>query len=255
MIFKGHFDPLLAPLDFQKLIIFTKSGEQIEVRKEYFYKDDKVLRIIDHRNGIISEYEYSGNDTIIKFYLFEDSIEERTFNSIKKLTYSNDKKVKEVLINIEDEKEVKIYSGEFDYSGDYLSFERYIYDSGEEYRIKHEWNKARTNYNVTHLDEPDKVKYTLNKNGCLTECLYFKYESSVKKTLYEYKDDKLFKLIEYPHLEYKKTFLGKIKIKGEAQFMNETESYYFENGLLEKEVIKDFETKEVVSILYYDYEL
>lgn len=256
MIFKGHFSPLLAPLDFNKLTIFTKSEEQKDIRKEYFYKDKKVSKIIDYRNGIISEYEHSNNDYVIKFYLFEDSVNERKFDSIKKITYSNNKKIKEVLINIENEKEVKIYTGEFEYLGDHLTFERYTYDDDDDevYRIKHEWNKTRTINNIIHLDEPDKVKYTLNKNGYIIECLYFKYEDSVKKTLYEYKDDRLFKLIQYPHLEYKKTLLGKIKITGKFQFMDETESYYFENGLLEKEVVKDFETKEIVNILYYEYE-
>ena len=100
----------------------------------------------------------------------------------------------------------------------------------------------------------NKVKYTFNKNGFLTECLYFKYEGSLKKTLYEYKDQRLFKLIEFPHLEYKKTILGKIKIVGEAQFMDETEYYYCENGLLEKEIIKDYETKELQNTIHYEYE-
>ncbi|WP_299887146.1 hypothetical protein [uncultured Lacinutrix sp.] len=254
MIFKGHFDPLLAPLDFNKLTIFTKSDEQKDIRKEYFYKDNKVSKIIDYRNSIISEYEHSDDNFVVKFYLFEDTIDKREFDSIKKFTYSNSKKTREVLINIENEKEIKIYTGEFEYLGDDLSFERYTYNDGEEYRIKHEWNKAKSINNIIHLDEPDKVKYTLNENGYLIESLHFKYEGSVKKTIYEYKDNKLFKLIEYPHLEYKKTLLGKIKITGEAQFMDETESYYFENGLLKEEVVKDFETKEIVNVLYYYYE-
>jgi len=250
MIFKGHFDPLKAPLDFNKLTIYTKS----EKRKEYYYKDHKVSKIVDHINGIISEYEHSNDDYIVRFYLFKDSINETEFNSIKKFSYANGKKIREVLINIENEKEVKVYTGEFEYLGDDLSFQKYTYDDDEEYRIKHEWNKTRTINNITHLDEPDRVKYTLNEKGLLIECLHFKYEGSVKKTLYEYENDKLFKLIEYPHLEYKKTLLGKIKITGEAQFMDETESYYYENGLLEKEVIKDFETKEIVNVIYYEYE-
>ncbi len=254
MIFKGHFAPLKAPLDFNKLTIFTKSEKQKDIRKEYFYKDHKVSKIIDYRNGIISEYEHSNNNYVVKFYLFENSINETEFDSIKEFTYANGKKIREVLINIENEKEVKIYTGEFEYSEDELSFQKYTYDDGEEYRIKHEWNKTKTINNITHLDEPDRVKYTLNDKGQLIECLHFKYEGSVKKTLYEYNNDKLFKLIEYPHLEYKKTLLGKIKITGEAQFMDETESYYYENGLLEKEVVKDFETKEIVNIIYYEYE-
>lgn len=254
MIFKGHFDPLKAPLDFNKLTIFTKSEKQKDIRKEYFYKDYKVSKIIDYRNGIISEYEHSDDNFVVKFYLFEDTINEAEFDSIKKFTYSNEKKIREVLINIENEKEVKIYTGEFEYLGDDLSFERYTYDDEEAYRIKHEWNKTKSVNLITHLDEPDKVKYTFNKNGFLTECLYFKYEGSVKKTLYEYKDQRLFKLIEFPHLEYKKTILGKIKIVGEAQFMDETEYYYCENGLLEKEIIKDYETKELQNTIHYEYE-
>jgi len=250
MIFKGHFNPLKAPLDFKKLTIYTKS----EKRKEYFYKDHKVSKIIDYINGIISEYDHSDNDYVVKFYLFEDSVNEAEFNSIKKFTNINGKKIKEILINIENEKEVKVYTGEFEYMGQDLSFERYIYEDGEEYRIKHEWNKTKSINNITHLDEPDRVKYTLNENGQLIEYLHFKYEGSVKKTLYEYENDKLFKLIEYPHLEYKKTILGKIKITGKAQFMDETENYYYENGLLEKEVVKDFETKEIVNVIYYRYE-
>lgn len=254
MIFKGHFDPLLAPFDFNKLTIYTKSDEQKDIRKEYFYKDQKVSKIIDYRNGIISEYEYFNDDFVVKFYLFEDSIDEREFDSIKKFTYSNNKKTREVLINIENEQEVKIYTGEFEYLGNDLSLERYKYDDGVEYNIKHEWNKTRSINNITHLDEPDKVKYTFDKNGFLIECLYFKYEGSVKKTLYEYKGNRLFKLTEFPHLEYKKSLLGKVQIIEEAQFMDETESYYYENGLLEKEIIKDYETKEVVSTIYYTYE-
>ncbi|WP_420551285.1 hypothetical protein [Tenacibaculum aiptasiae] len=254
MIFKGHFDPLQAPLDFKKLTIFTKSNKQNDIRKEYFYKDHKVSKIIDYRNGIISEYEYSDSNFIVKFYLFEDSINDKEFDSIKKFTYSNDKKIREVLINIEKEKEVKIYTGDFEYLGNDLSFERYTYNDGEVYRIKHEWNKTKSVNKITHLDEPDKVKYTFNKNGFLDECLYFKYEDSVKKTLYEYDDDRLFKLIEFPHLEYKKSLIGKIKIVEQAQFMDETEYYYYDNGLLEKEIIKDYETKEIQNIIYYEYE-
>lgn len=86
------------------------------------------------------------------------------------------------------------------------------------------------------------------------ECLQFKYEGTVKKTEYEYKNDKLFKLVEFPHLEYKKTLLGKIKIVGEAQFMNQTEYHYTQNGLLEKEVVKDYETKDIVNTIFYKYE-
>lgn len=254
MIFKGHFDTLTAPLDFKKLTIFTKSSTQKDIRKEYFYKDHKVSKIIDYRNGIISEYEYSDNNDVVKFYLFEDSINDTKFDSVKEFTYSNDKRIREVLLNIENEKEVKVYTGDFEYLGDDLSFERYTYDDGEVYRIKHEWNKTKSVNNITHLDEPDKVKYTFNKNGFLDECLYFKYDNSVKKTLYEYKNDRLFKLIEFPHLEYKKSLIGKIQIVGQAQFMDETEYYYYDNGLLEKEIIKDYETKEVQNIIYYEYE-
>lgn len=254
MIFKGHFDTLKAPLDFKKLTIFTKSSLQKDIRKEYFYKDHKVSKIIDYRNGIISEYEYSDNNDVVKFYLFEDSINDTKFDSVKEFTYSNDKRIREVLLNIENEKEVKVYTGDFEYLGDDLSFERYTYDDGEVYRIKHEWNKTKSVNNITHLDEPDKVKYTFNKNGFLDECLYFKYDNSVKKTLYEYKNDRLFKLIEFPHLEYKKSLIGKIQIVGQAQFMDETEYYYYDNGLLEKEIIKDYETKEVQDIIYYEYE-
>jgi hypothetical protein len=254
MIFKGHFDTLKAPLDFKKLTIFTKSSTQKDIRKEYFYKDHKVSKIIDYRNGIISEYEYSDNNDVVKFYLFEDSINDTKFDSVKEFTYSNDKRIREVLLNIENEKEVKVYTGDFEYLGDDLSFERYTYDDGEVYRIKHEWNKTKSVNYITHLDEPDKVKYTFNKNGFLDECLYFKYDNSVKKTLYEYKNDRLFKLIEFPHLEYKKSLIGKIQIVGQAQFMDETEYYYYDNGLLEKEIIKDYETKEVQNIIYYEYE-
>ncbi|MEM0576115.1 hypothetical protein [Flavobacterium polysaccharolyticum] len=255
MIFKGHFAKLLAPLDFHKLTIYSKSDEEKEIRKEYFYKDYKVHKIIDYRNGIISEYEYIDiNNFNVKFFLFENSPSEKRFDSIKEFIYFENKKIREVLINIENKKEVKIYTGEFEYSNDDLSFERYIYENGDEYRIKHEWNKTKSVNKITHLDEPDKVKYTFDMNGYLIETLYFKYEGSVKKTLYEYKDNKLFKLIEFPHLEYKKTLLGKIKIITEAQFVDETESYYFENGLLEKEIIKDYETKEIVRTVYYEYE-
>ena len=254
MIFKGHFDPIKAPFDFNKLTIFTKSEKQKELRKEYFYKDHKVSKIIDYRNSIISEYEYLDDNFVVKFYLFEDSIDKTQFDSIKKFTYSKDKKIRETLINIENEKEVKIYTGDFEYLENDLSFEQYTYNDGEKYRIKHEWNKSKSVNNITHLDEPDKIIYTFNNNGFLTECLHFKYEGSVKKTLYEYKGDRLFKLIEFPHLEYKKSLLGKIQILGEAQFMDETESYYFENGLLEKEIIKDYETKEIMNVIYYNYE-
>lgn len=254
MIFKGHFDPLVAPLDYKKLTIFNKSGDEKFIRKEYFYKNHKVDKILDYRNGIISEYEHENDNFTVKFYQFRDSVNEREFNSIKEFTYSDGKRVKEVLINIENDKEVKIYTGEFEYSGDDLSYERYTYDDGEIYRIKHEWNKDRTVNNVTHLDEPDKVKYTLNKDGYLVECLHFKYKGSVAKTLYEYKNDKLFKLTEFPHLEYKKSLLGKIQLTSKPQFMDETESYYYENGLLEKEVVKDYDTKEIVDIIYYEFE-
>ncbi len=138
--------------------------------------------------------------------------------------------------------------------GDDLLSERYIYENGEAYGVKHEWIKTRSVNKITHLNEPDKVKYTFDKNGYLIETLHFKYEGYVKMTNYEYLDNKLFKIIEFPHLEYKKALLGKIKITGGVQFMDETESYYFENGLLEKEVVKDYETKEIIRIIYYEYE-
>ena len=244
MKFKGHFAPLTPPLDFNKLIIYSKSEGKKHIQKEYFYNDGKVLKIIDHNNGIISNYNYLEDDSYeVKFYLFQDSLEDKEFNSIKQFTLRNGQQVKEVLINIEDNEEVKIYIGEFEYDGDDLLFEKYTYANGDVYRIKHEWSKDRLKKDIIHLDESNKVKYTLDKKGFVKECLFFKYEGSVKKTLYEYIDNKLFKLIEFPHLKYKKTL-----------FMNETEHYYFENGLLEKEVVKDYETKEVVTITYYDYE-
>lgn len=256
MIFKGHFNPLKAPLDFNKLTIFENNNGERFVCKEYIYNQGKVLKITDHVNGIISEYNHlNDNEYIIKFYLFEDSISDKVFDSIKEITSVDGKEIKETLIDIAESKEVKIYTTELEYSNDYLMFERTIYHSdGEEFRIKHEWNDKKTINNIIHLDEPDKVKYSFNKNRFLTECLYFKYEGSVKKTIYEYKNDKLFKLVQFPHLEYKKTILGKIKIIDEAQFMNETEYYYYDNGLLEKEIIKDYETKEIQNIIYYEYE-
>lgn len=255
MIFKGHFDSLKAPLDFNKLTIFENNNGERFVCKEYIYKQGKVLKITDHVNRIISEYDHiNDNEYIIKFYLFEDSISHKVFDSIKQITCSNGKEIKETLINIRENKEIKIYTTESEYSGDYLLFERIVYHSdGEEFRIKHEWNDKKTLNYITHLDEPDKVRYSFNKNRFLTECLYFKYEGSVKKTIYEYKNDKLFKLVQFPHLEYKKTILGKIKIVDEAQFMNETYYYYYDNGLLEKEIIKDYETKEIQNTIYYEY--
>ncbi|MAX71908.1 MAG: hypothetical protein CMC76_12560 [Flavobacteriaceae bacterium] len=256
MIFKGHFSTLSQPLDFNKLTIFTKSDGEKFIRKEYIYEKGKVLKITDHINGIISEYEHLDDTEFkVRFYLFEDSISDRVYDSIKEITCSDGKEIKETLINIRDNKEVLVYTTESEYSGDYLIFERTVYHSdGEEFRIKHEWNDKKTINNIIHIDEPDKVKYTFNKNGFLIECLYFKYEGSVKKTTYEYKNDRLFKLVQFPHLEYKKTLFGKIKLIDEAQFMDETEYYYFDNGLLEKEVIKDYETKEIQKTIYYQYE-
>lgn len=253
MIFKGHFNLLLPPLHFNKLTISSEDKKQI--KKEYFYKEDKVVKIIDYINDIYSEYDYvdDGNYSV-KFYLFEESVNDKKIDSIKKFTLNENKIIKEDLIIIRDNEEANIYKGEFNYSGDDLSFETFNYEDGEVYRIKHNWNKTKTINKIEHLDEPTKVEYTFDDNKFLLECLQFEYEGSVKKTLYEYKNDKLFKLIEFPHLEYKKTILGKIKIIEEAQFMNETEYCYYDNGLLQKEIIRDHETKEIVDIVHYDYE-
>lgn len=251
MIFKGHFNPVLSPLYFNKLTISLEN----RIKKEYFYKENKVVKIIDYFNNIYSEYEYLNNDNYsVKFYLFDESVNDKKIDSIKKFTLNENKIIREDLIAIENNKEVNIYKGEFNYSGDYLSFERFNYKDGEVYRIEHKWNEKKTINRIEHLDEPTKVEYTFDDNKFLIECLQFKHKGSVKKTLYEYKSDKLFKLIEFPDLEYKRTIFGKIKIIEEAQFMNETEYCYYENGLLQKEIIRDYETKQIVDIIHYDYE-
>ncbi len=86
MIFKGHFNFLLAPLDFRKLTIYTKSDEEKYIRKEYFYKDHKVSKIIDHINGIVSEYEYFDNNKFtVRFYRFENSPSEKKMIQLKNL--------------------------------------------------------------------------------------------------------------------------------------------------------------------------
>lgn len=254
MKLKGHFDPLVAPLNFQKLTIFTGLNNEKEIRKEYFYENKKVRKIIDYVNWIVSEYDYSNDMLKVKFYRFEDLVDNKKIHSFKEFAYSSGKKIREVLVEVNEGDEELVYTGNFEYLGDDLSFEHFIYEDGEQYRIKHEWNKKRSINSIIHLDEPDYGRYFFDKNGYLIEGLSFKYEGCVERTLYEYKGGQLFKMVEYPHLEYKKTLLGKIKIIGKAQFMNETESYYYDSGLLKKEVIKDFETKEVVNTLYYEYE-
>jgi len=257
MNFKGHFKILEQPIAFTKVTIYSKPSDGGEdfIQKKYFYKNGKVLRIEDYLHDIISEYEYpDDNNYKVKFYCFENSITNKTFDSIKEFSLLNGQQVKEILIDIQENKEVKIYTGIFEYEGEFLKSETYKYSEDEIYKIHHEWNNNKTMYEIDHLGEPTKIKYTLDKNGFVLECLHFKYENSVKKTSYEYLNGKLRKIVEFPHLEYKKTLLGKIKIIGEAQFMNETEYHYHENGLLEKEVIKDYETKDIVDTTYYKYE-
>lgn len=254
-IFKGHFNFLKQPSDYLKAIIYTLNNDKEYKRKEYFYSKGKVLKIIDYINDIISEYEYlNEDDYLIHFYTFEGSPSNKTLDSIKEITFSNGQKVKETLVDIQNGQKAKIYTGNYEYSDDYLSNESYKYSENEIYRIKHEWNKNKSLYKITHLDEPDKVRYTFDKYGFLMECLFFKYEGSVKKTEYEYKNGKLFKLVQFPHLEYKETLFGKIKLTQEAQFMDETEYYYLQNGLLEKEIVKDYETKDIVQTIFYKYE-
>ncbi|MGY3793751.1 hypothetical protein [uncultured Aquimarina sp.] len=255
MIFKGHFDLLKQPLDFTKTTIYSIEEGKEFIHKEYYYLNGKVIKIINYLNGVLSEYQYlNDNDFEIRFYLFEESITEKKLDSIKKISESNGIKLKENLTEIRDGKKTTVYTGTYKYSGEYLIEENYIYPDSK-YIIQHNWNKDKSVCEVIHIDEPERVKYTFDKNGFLKECLNFQYEGSVKKTEYEYKDNMLFKLIEFPHLTYKKNLIGKgLKIMGKAQFMDEIEHYYSNDKLLKKEVVKDYETKEIVRETYYKYE-
>lgn len=255
MNFKGLFSLLNPPLAYSKSIIYSFNEGEESIHKEYTYANGKVQKIVDHINFIVSEYDHlNDEDFVVHFYRFEETPVDKIIDSIKEISEPGGKQTKEMLYDVIDGEKSKVYSGELKYDGDYLIEENYFYPD-QRYTIKYDWNKNNSICNITHVGETQKLKYTFNKNGQLIESLNFQYEGTVKKTDYEYKDGKLFKLTDFPHLDYKNKLIGNgIKITGKAQFMNETEHYYFGNGLLEKEVTKDYDTKEVLKTVYYKYE-
>lgn len=256
MNFKGHFDIKRDASNYSKVVIFSKDGEKDFIHKEYTFQNGKVGKIIDYINWIVSKYEYlNENEFIVNFFRFEDNSSDKELDSIKEISIFNGVETHETLYEIRDNEKQKVYSGEKSYNGEDLIKETFKYPDSD-YIIEHSWNKQK-NIKTTKYPENDGViQYTFDSNGFLKEFLYFKHEGYCQKIEYQYRDGKLFKMIEFPHLASKKSFFKKeIKITGKPDFIHETTfQFNLDNNLLEKEVKKDILNNETIEITYYKYE-
>lgn len=256
MTLKGHSDILKDASGYSKALIFSKNEEEDFVHKEYTFKDGKVIQITDYINWIISKYEYNHeNDFVVRFYRFDEDPNKATLDSSKNITSVNGLEVKETLYEIEEGELQKVYTGEKSYEEGLLVKEVYKYTDFD-YVIEHSW-KSKKSIKTTKYPEGDgEIQYLFDSEGFLKEYLFFKHEGYCQKIEYKYLDGKLHKMIEFPHLPFKKSIFKKdIKLQGQPDFIHETTFHYNKDTqLLEKEVKIDTLNDTKIETTYYKYE-
>jgi hypothetical protein len=255
MEFKGHINLRTSHFDSGKLVINSKGNDEDFVSSEYYYKNHKLTKHIDFINWTVSFHKYnSQNERIeLRTFSFQENPENLELEGYKEFEYENGKVIKENHFIIKGKEEILEYEGKFTYSEKELVREDFHYPN-EIYTINFEFDEKKNILTKIFPNKDGNCEYHFDENGFLKKFMNFK-KNYCQIYLYEYRNNRLHKLIEYPNLKFKKTMFSKsIKFLEKGQFINESEFFYDNYGILIKEVKTDILNNYEIETMLYEYE-
>ncbi|WP_026932622.1 hypothetical protein [Christiangramia echinicola] len=256
MEFKGHPNIKKSTLDSGKLSVSSIIKNKKFICHEYFYENNKLKKHIDFINWKISHHSYNqGGERIeLRTYSFDEKPEKNKLEGYKNFEYKNGNLIKESHYLFDGKVDKIEYEGKFIYSGKELILEEYHYPN-EIYTINYKFDKNKNLLIKYFSDNSGKCEYYYDDKGFLKKFIHFKPNKYCQINHYEYRNNRLHKLIEYPILKFKKKFLtNKIELLEKEQFIHENEFFYNDNGLLIREVKTDILDNYEIDVLQYKYE-
>ncbi|WP_452231539.1 hypothetical protein [Lacinutrix sp. MEBiC02595] len=256
MEFKGHINLRTSTFDSGKLTISSKGKSENFICHQYFYANSKLTKHIDFINWKISHHTYNQNGERIELrtFSFDENPEISELEGYKKFEYENGNLITENHFLIYGKEEKLEYEGKYIYSGKELIREDFHYPN-EIYTINYKFDKKKNILTKVFPNDDGNCEYYYDENGFLKKFINFKENNYCQINEYEYKNNRLHKLIEYPILKFKKNlFSYKIKLLGKKQFIHENEFFYDENGMLIKEVKTDILDNYEIDVIRYEYE-
>ena len=256
MEFKGHIDLRNSTFDSGKLTISSKGEDENFICHQYFYNDKKLTKHIDFINWKISHHSYNqyGERIELRTFSFDENPEKHELEGYKRFEYKNGNLVVENHFLFNGKEERLEYEGKYTYSGKELIREDFYYPN-DIYTINYKFDKKKNILTKVFPKNDGNCEYYYDKNGFLKKFINFKENNYCQINEYEYENNRLHKLIEYPVLKYKKSFFSnKIKLLEKEQFIHENEYFYDDNGMLIKEVKTDILDNYEIDVSQYEYE-
>jgi hypothetical protein len=256
MEFKGHNNLRISTFDSGKLIISSNGKDEKFISDEYQYKNYKLTKHIDFINWRISYHTYNKNNERIELrtYSFEENPKNAELEGYKKFEYENGKLINENHFIITGKEEKLEYEGKFTYLGKELVREDFHYPN-EIYTMHFKFDEKKNILTKVFPNKDGYCEYHYDENGFLKKFINFKENNYCQINEYQYQNNRLHKLIEYPILKFKKSlFSNKTKLLEKGQFINESEFFYDNNEVLVKEVKTDILNDYGIETLQYEYE-
>jgi len=253
--FKGHINLRISIFNTGKLTISSKGKDKDFICHEYYYSDYKLIKHIDFINWKVSQHTYNENGERIELrtFSFDENPESSELDGYKKFEYVKGNLISENHFIIIGKEEKLEYEGKFTYSEKELVREDFHY-SNEIYTIEYKFNKKKNILTKVFPNNDGKCQYHYDENGFLTKFINFKGNNYCQINEYNYRNNRLEKLIEYPILKFKKSlFSGNIKLLEKEPFIHENEFFYDDNGILIKELKTDILNNHEIDVLEYEY--
>ena len=256
MEFKGHVNLRISTFESGKLTIKSKGNNEDFVCDEYYYNDFKLTKHINFVNWRVNYHTYNQSSERIELrtFSFDESPNKTELEGFKKFEYENGNLIKEKHFLIYGKEEKLEYEAKFTYSENKLIREDFYYPN-EVYSINYKFDKKNNLLIKVFPNKDGNCEYHYDENGFLKKFINFKKNNYCQINEYEYLNNRLHKLIEYPILKFKKSlFTNKIKLLEKGNFIHENEFLFDKDGILIKEIKTDILDNYQVDVLEYEYE-